>query len=128
MRSDQTAEFVAARPYPGRRERNRALLEHARRVMRARQTDSDSSLARQPMLTVSGTTVMAQAPAECLIGPHGCGAAFSTSSGTHRVLNRNGERCVTWLCVPHWSEYLRTEEDGPDASVAEVRYSKAMND
>ncbi|WP_406324027.1 hypothetical protein [Streptomyces niveus] len=36
----------------------RALMAHNRRVRRARGADSGSALAAEPLLTLSGTTVM----------------------------------------------------------------------
>ena len=125
MRSDQMAEFIATRPYKDRREMDHALYAHARRVMRARQTDPNGDLAAQPVLTVSGATVMSAEAAECGIGTHAVGAVFHATAETHRVENRNGEPCEAWLCVRHWSEYARTKGDGPDAPVAEIRFGRA---
>jgi hypothetical protein len=126
MRSDQTAQLVAARPYASSRERERALYEHARRVVRARREDPQGALAREPMLTHSGSVIFAQPGAECLIGTHGAAVVYAADSTTHRVLNRNGEECATWLCTRHWSEYKREDGDAPDLPVAEVRYSRAL--
>jgi ketosteroid isomerase-like protein len=126
MRSDHTAQFIATRPYANSQERGRALYDHARRVMRARRQDPTSDLAKEPVLVVSGDTVYSRESFECLIGPHSAGAVFAADSTTHRVLNRNGEECATWLCVRHWSEYAREEGDADDLPTAEVRYSKAI--
>lgn len=126
MRSDQTAQFVATRPYLDAMERDRALYAHARRVVRARLEDPDSALARQPALTYSGTVIFSRETAECMIGAHSAAVVFAADSTTHRVLNRNGEQCATWLCARHWSEYSREEGDDPDLPVAEVLYSRAL--
>ncbi|MFB7823815.1 hypothetical protein [Streptomyces hydrogenans] len=125
MRSDYAAEFVATRPYENRCEMDHALYAHARRVMAARREDPNGELAAQPVLTVSGMTVMSAEAAECGIGTHTVGGVFHATAETHRIENRNGEPCQAWLCVRHWSEYARTEEDDPDAPAAEIRFGRA---
>jgi hypothetical protein len=128
MRSDHTAQFVATRPYGGGRDIGTALYQHTRRVLDARRTAPDGALAREPLLTSSGTVIYLMPPAECLIGTHGAEWVYAADSTTHRVLNRNGEECSTWLCVRHWSEYKREAGDDPELPVAEVRYSRALSD
>ena len=126
MRGDETAQYVATRPYKDGRERNNALYAHAKRVMRARLSGQGDPLGDEPALAVSGTIIFRHGPAECRIAHHGAAKVFYANSDTHRVLNRNGEACATWLCVRHWSEYKREEGDDPGLPVAEVQYSPAL--
>ena len=58
MRSDQTAQFVATRPYADTRATQRAVDSHNRRVLAARRTGDDTELAGQPFLALSAGTVM----------------------------------------------------------------------
>ncbi|GAA1064733.1 hypothetical protein [Streptomyces asiaticus] len=126
MRSDHTAEFVATRPYKDSRARDRALCEHNRRVARARRDAPDSEMARQPALTVSGTTIFsAEANAwECRKCQHLVGALFLADSTTHRIVNRSGEpvKTGTALCVRCWSATVRYEGDSPNLPVEEIRW------
>ncbi|WP_369147108.1 hypothetical protein [Streptomyces sp. R44] len=126
MRSDQAAEFVATRPYEDKREMDHALYAHARRVMRARQTDPNGELAAQPVLTTSGMTVMSAEAAECGIGTHTVGAVFHATAETHRIETRNGEPCANaWLCVRHWSRFARVDGEPAGLPVAEIRFGRA---
>ncbi|BDM70549.1 hypothetical protein HEK616_40360 [Streptomyces nigrescens] len=126
MRSDHTAHFVATRPYGSDRELMRALNAHARRVCRARREEPDGALAQEPVLVASGNVVFSGEDWECGIGTHQAGAVFHADATTHRVVTRNGEPCGSaWLCVRHWSEYARTDEDGDESPEAEIRFGRS---
>ena len=127
MRSDQTSQFVATRPYKDDRARRNAVREHNSRVREARREAPESKTAKEPELTISGTTVFAMLSGECRIGPHDVEGLFYADSDTHRMLDRSGNRAVAPLCVRHWSEYLRTDADTDDSPVAEVRFSQKMD-
>ncbi|WP_326812145.1 hypothetical protein [Streptomyces scopuliridis] len=124
MRSDQTAEFVATRPYRDRRELNRAVYEHNVRVVRAKREQTDESLGAEPQLSVSGETVMVRSDFECQACYRDVGMAFAADSSTHRIVNRSGEptRRTVGLCVPCWSKHVRYEGDD-NMPVVEVQYS-----
>lgn len=124
MRSDQTAEFVATRPYRNRRELARALYAHNTRVVRARRDRSDDALAAEPQLSVSGETVMMRSDFECQACCRDVGMAFTADSSTHRIVNRSGEptRRPVGLCVPCWSKHVRHEGDD-NKPVVEVRFA-----
>ncbi|MFB7919348.1 hypothetical protein [Streptomyces sp. NPDC056061] len=98
MRSDQTAHFVATRPYATRRDVRRAVYEHNTRIARA---PKGSEMAAQPLLTMSGETIMA-AGYECCACRRNAGTAYYATSETHRILNRSGEptRRPVGLCIP----------------------------
>jgi hypothetical protein len=125
---DQTAHFVATRPYGSDSERKRAVVEYNQRVLKARRTDADSALAREPILALSGTTILFGESSECCIGPHRTAVVYVADSTTHRVLNRNEEPCTTWLCVRHWSEYSREDDEDFGLPVAEVRFSPSLKE
>lgn len=120
MRSDQTAEFIATRPYRNRNEIYRAVGEHNRRVVRAAK---DSPLAAEPKLTMSGNTVMVMSDYECQACYRDAGMAFTADSTTHRIINRSGEptRRPVSLCVPCWSKTVRYAGD-EKRPVIEVRF------
>ncbi|MFI0736829.1 hypothetical protein ACH4PU_01790 [Streptomyces sp. NPDC021100] len=124
MRSDQTAQYVAARPYRDSRERDRALSQHNRRVAAARRVGVDRELAAQPLLTTSGSIVMASGDAECGVGPHAAAVVFFADSTTHRIERRGGGPCRTALCVRHWSALARDDED--DVPLVEVRFGRPL--
>lgn len=127
MRSDQTAQFVATRPYRDGRERNRALYDHSRRVVRVRREDPTGTLAQEPVPTSSGTVIFSGESAECQIGTHRAAVVYAVDSTTHRVETANGEPCGTaWLCVRHWSEYAREEGDDPNLPTVVARFSRAL--
>ncbi|KUF18819.1 hypothetical protein [Streptomyces silvensis] len=123
MRSDQTAEFVATRPYSDRNELERALREHNRRVSRAKGGEDDA-MAAQPTLTLSGSTVISSSAYECHACYRDVGMAFAADSTTHRIVNRSGEpvRRTVGLCVPCWSSTVRFDGDDHLADT-EVRFA-----
>ncbi|PKA37943.1 hypothetical protein [Streptomyces sp. SM8] len=110
MRSDQTAEFVATRPYRTRDDACQALYEHARRVSRAAK---DDALSKEPALSMSGSTIMRQSDYECAACCRDVGKAFAADSTTHRIITRSGEptRRTVGLCVPCWSRHARFDGD-----------------
>lgn len=110
MRSNQTAEFIADRPYRNIREIRRAVGEHNSRVVRA---PKDSPMAAEPKLTMSGNTVMVMSEYECHACYRNVGKAFTADSTTHRIVNRSGDptRRPVSLCVPCWSKTVRYEGD-----------------
>jgi hypothetical protein len=126
MLPTETAEYVATRRYADRRAIDRALYAHTRRVMDARRGRvADEALARQPLLTVSGTTVFsADTGYECNRCLHLTGAAYVATSETHRIVNRSGDptRRPAGLCVQCWSELVRDEDDPADLPNVEVRW------
>ncbi|MEU1074344.1 MULTISPECIES: hypothetical protein [unclassified Streptomyces] len=123
MRSDQTAEFVASRPYATRDALKRALDDHNSRVLRARRGGTDDKLADQPALTLSGETVILRSDYECQACYRDVGMAFTADSTTHRIVNRSGEptKRPVGLCVPCWSRTVRYEGDDK-RPVIEVRF------
>ncbi|HLL34164.1 MAG TPA: hypothetical protein VK545_09790 [Streptomyces sp.] len=125
MRSDQTAEFVATRPYRDRDALKRAVDDHNSRVLRAQRSGADDAIAAEPMLTLSGTTVMRRSDYECQACCRDVGMAFAADSTTHRIVNRSGEptRRTVGLCVPCWSRTVRYEGDREDLPVVEVRFA-----
>lgn len=124
MRSDHRAQFVATRPYTDRRALERALYEHNRRVVRSRREDPEGELARQPTLTVSGSTVFSAETAECGKCQHQVPLAFGATSQTHRIVNRSDEptRRTAWLCVQCWSATVRDDDDPDGLPVVTVRW------
>ncbi|GGX26594.1 hypothetical protein [Streptomyces chryseus] len=124
MRSDQTAEFVATRPYIDDRARRRAINEHNRRVVRARRDGGEEKLAAEALLTMSGTTIFFDNAWECRKCQHLVGALFAADSDTHRIVNRSGNpvRPGTGLCVRCWSATVRYECDDPDLPIIEIRW------
>jgi hypothetical protein len=125
MRSDQTAAFVAARPYVDKYALRRAVYDHNSRVLRAQRTGTDVILAAEPMLSLSGETVMGRSDYECHACCRDVGMAFAADSTTHRIVNRSGEptRRTVGLCVPCWSRTVRYEGDRDDLPVVEVRFA-----
>lgn len=113
MRSDQTAEFVATRPYVDRRAMMRAVDEHNRRVLGAQRSGDTSGLAEQPFLALSAGTVMHSHGFryECA----GCyryrGPLTAASTKTHDILNRSGEHLDTVLCAHCWGNLLKNGTD-----------------
>ncbi|MEU5900392.1 hypothetical protein [Streptomyces venezuelae] len=124
MRSDHRAQFVATRPYTDRRALERALYEHNRRVAHARREDPEGELARQPRLTVSGSTVFSAETAACGKCQHLVPFTFGATSQTHRIVNRSGEstRRTAWLCVQCWSATVLDDDDPADLPLAAVRW------
>ncbi|MFB7191425.1 hypothetical protein ACFCZT_40420 [Streptomyces sp. NPDC056230] len=124
MRSDQTAEFIATRPYGDRRELRRAVYAHNVRVIRAGRDQTDEALGAEPQLAVSGETVMVRSDFECQACCRDVGMAFAADSSTHRIVNRSGDptRRTVGLCVPCWSRTVRYEGD-PDLPDVEVRFA-----
>ncbi|MFI7096379.1 hypothetical protein [Streptomyces lydicus] len=62
---------------------------------------------------------------ECGIGTHLAGAVFHADATTHRIVTRNDEPCGSaWLCVRHWSQYARTDDDTDDSPEAEIRFGR----
>lgn len=125
MRSDHTAEFIATRPYESSRALHRALYDHTIRVLAARRNAPDSELARQPMLTNSGTTIFSAEAGRCHKCQHLVGATFLADSTTHRIVSRSGNptRWPVDLCVRCWSDTVRHKGDSPDLPVVEVRWA-----
>jgi hypothetical protein len=124
MRTDQTAHFVATRPYADGRKRRQAVYEHNTRVTHARRREGDAALAAEPTLTISGETIYSDESGECCKCQHRPEKVFGADSETHRIVNRSGNpvRRVVGLCVQCWSRLVRTDEDRPDAPDEEVRW------
>ncbi|AKA61731.1 hypothetical protein SEA_YDN12_64 [Streptomyces phage YDN12] len=109
MRSDQTAEFVATRPYADSRALHQAVSEHNRRVLRAQRSNEFPELAAQPFLAVSAGTVMHSHGFryECASCHRYRGPLTAASTKTHDILNRSGEHLDTVLCAHCWGRLLK---------------------